>query len=154
MSGRAFCNQRQGKFQRVCLVLSLHSIPIFPGTGISASCVSGVEQLERWQKRVHCVQVCVSVCNHFSVHQDGPANKQKRFSSWVSEWPQSLVWILERQGTLKVGYLRDQRVHARYWRNHRVWGGHSLAPGQVHSFEPGSAAWLSYVYVWGSWVGV
>lgn len=105
----------------------------------------------RDHKKGFIVFRCVLQCAVAGGHQDGLANKQKRFSSWVSEWPQGLGWILVQPGSLKVGYLRAWRVHDRYWRNHWVWGGHSLAPRCVYSFEPGSTAWLSHVCVWGSW---
>lgn len=31
-------------------------------------------------------------------------------------------WILERPGSLRVGYWRDQGLQARHWRDHGVWG--------------------------------
>lgn len=95
MSERPFCNQRQGKFHRVCLVLSLHSISIFPGAGISVPCARvsghlsaaagagpevsgpvclGWEQLERSQKGFIVFQ-CVFQCVTTSVNQDRPASE-------------------------------------------------------------------------------
>lgn len=39
-----------------------------------------------------------------------------------------LGWSWRDRAGLRVGYWRGQRVHARYWRDHKVWG---LATGEV-----------------------